>query len=107
MADLCSDHQGTYIILPGESFSIVCLAGQETSCAMLCVCVCVCVCACVLRFMCITLYGAPFCFPSQKPLAVHLVLLVTAHNSKRDHLLLSAHMQTQTHKCTKSFKCSQ
>lgn len=44
--------------------------------------------------MCITLYGAPLCFPSQNPLSVHLVLLVAAHHSKRGHLLLSAHMQT-------------
>lgn len=44
--------------------------------------------------MYITLYGAPLCFPSQNPLSVHLVLLVAAHHSKRDHLLLSAQMQT-------------
>lgn len=57
---------------------------------------------CYLNKHIITLYGAPFCFPSQNPLAVHLVLLVTAHNSKRNHLLLSAHMQTHTHE---SLKC--
>lgn len=52
------------------------------------------ICKCGLQFMCITLYGAPLCFPSQNPLSVHLVLLVAAHHSKRGHLLLSAHMQT-------------
>lgn len=46
--------------------------------------------------MCFTFNGAPFRFPSQNPFPVHLVLLVTAHHSKRDHLLLSAHMQTHT-----------
>jgi hypothetical protein len=34
-----------------------------------------------------TFYGSPLCLPTQKPPAVDLVLLVTAHHSKRDHLL--------------------
>lgn len=36
----------------------------------------------------ITLDGAPFGFPSQDPLAIHLVLLVAAYDSERDHFLL-------------------
>lgn len=45
----------------------------------------------------ITLDGAPFCFPSQDPLAVHLVLLVAAHDSERDHFLWSRQrMQSAT-----------
>lgn len=38
----------------------------------------------------ITLDGAPFGLPSQDPLAIHLVLLVAAHDSERDHFLLGA-----------------
>lgn len=51
-----------------------------------------CECVSVFCVLWITLYGAPFCFSSQNPLPVHLVLLVTAHHSKRDHLLMSAHV---------------
>lgn len=39
----------------------------------------------------LTLYGAPLCFSSQDPFAIHLVLLVTAHNSERDHFLFRTH----------------
>lgn len=39
----------------------------------------------------LTLYGAPLCFSSQDPFAIHLVLLVTAHNSEWDHFLLRTH----------------
>ena len=35
----------------------------------------------------ITFYGAPFGFPSEDPLPIHLVLMVTAHHGERDHLL--------------------
>lgn len=38
----------------------------------------------------ITLDGAPFGLPSQDPLAIHLVLLVAAYDSERDHFLLGA-----------------
>lgn len=53
----------------------------------------------------LTFYGAPLCFPSQDAFAIHLVLLVAAHHSERDHFLSRA--RTHAHKNTFTCKHNQ
>lgn len=45
----------------------------------------------------ITFDGAPFGFPAEDPLPVHLVLMVTAHHGERDHLLGEGQAAWVTH----------